>query len=737
MQQTLKKPVLKEPLEQQSFKTRLNNLCQIVKVIKLSVSCSFVLYEMTVRDLLNFLCHDFNEDFGISEPIEIDNKLTELFRCFEINRIIPILNKFFEEKKFTLKEADNRFLNQLLINLINLLSWPFANKMDELICCVMTILAIKLQKFQILINVCELKCDYILDLISFKNSRESALNLLSFFLINYQHSPKLFHKSCVKICLLLKILKSKRVENEAARAGSYDVQCPSEEDKIYQHLGLLAFVSISKFGGYPQLYQPILDIILDDISLTEFDTFRDKYSLEKISANLKLLSSNEKSDLFKTIYNSKASFKRNDGPEIIDLGPILVKLGPSLTGLINLGNTCYLNSIIQSLFSCKIFVKSIIELELNRSVSSENSYLNQLQNVFTQMYLTKRPAIKPSSLVKNCTPSWFRFGQQQDSSEFLNFLLDNLNEQLKSSYKDTMSLIKTSFGILLATHCQCSCCSSITIRKESCYYLPLSFKSESKTEITAKIPKTSLQTLIDDFFAIEKLTSEAGNSYFCSQCNSLQNAAKNIIFTREKTKDPPDYLILTLNRFVYTLANGSVANNKKIMEQIDYPNIVEIKTYNESNELIIEKYSLLSIVVHSGSSLHYGHYYTYMKNGNNSFEWYLANDSVLTKASFESLMSAQSTFKDDTPYILFYEKLSGEEVPTQFEARKNLIEAVEQDNQVFEIEERDRKKKTTTSRNLNTNINSSNSKKDNDDNDGPSSHNPSNESQNIGPRIIF
>lgn len=71
-----------------------------MKAIRLSVNCSPVLYELTVRDVINFLCHDFNEEIGVSGSIEIDNKLTELFQCFEISKMIPVLNVFFEVRYF-------------------------------------------------------------------------------------------------------------------------------------------------------------------------------------------------------------------------------------------------------------------------------------------------------------------------------------------------------------------------------------------------------------------------------------------------------------------------------------------------------------------------------------------------------------------------------------------------------------------------------------------------------------
>ncbi len=163
-------------------------------------------------------------------------------------------------------------------------------------------------------------------------------------------------------------------------------------------------------------------------------------------------------------------------------------------------------------------------------------------------------------------------------------------------------MVKTSFGIQLTTKCECSKCSSVTTRKENSYYLPLSFNTESATKtdlnsLPATKEKTSLQQLISDFFAVENLTSEGGNSYFCSQCESLQDASKQIFFTRDDTKAilPPEYLILTLNRFIYTMVNGSVGNNVKLMDQLEYPLIIEIKTYQE-NQVKFKRY-LLSLYI--------------------------------------------------------------------------------------------------------------------------------------------
>jgi len=43
---------------------------------------------------MNLLCNDFKPEGDINT--RLDTKLTEVFRCFEINKAVPILIQFFE-----------------------------------------------------------------------------------------------------------------------------------------------------------------------------------------------------------------------------------------------------------------------------------------------------------------------------------------------------------------------------------------------------------------------------------------------------------------------------------------------------------------------------------------------------------------------------------------------------------------------------------------------------------------
>ncbi len=63
-------------------------------------------------------------------------------------------------------------------------------------------------------------------------------------------------------------------------------------------------------------------------------------------------------------------------------------------GIINLGNTCYVNSVLQALYQCDLFRKYILEHDFNEQI-----VLRELQIIFAQLNLSKRPYINAINLV--------------------------------------------------------------------------------------------------------------------------------------------------------------------------------------------------------------------------------------------------------------------------------------------------------------------------------------------------
>jgi len=66
-------------------------------------------------------------------------------------------------------------------------------------------------------------------------------------------------------------------------------------------------------------------------------------------------------------------------------------------GIINLGNTCYVNSVLQALYQCDLFRKYILEHYFDEQV-----VLRELQITFAQLNLSKRPYINAINLVSFC-----------------------------------------------------------------------------------------------------------------------------------------------------------------------------------------------------------------------------------------------------------------------------------------------------------------------------------------------
>ncbi|XP_032488834.1 ubiquitin carboxyl-terminal hydrolase 38 isoform X2 [Phocoena sinus] len=456
-------------------------------------------------------------------------------------------------------------MTQALCRMIDWLSWPLAQHVDTWVIALLKGLA-AVQKFTILIDVTLLKIELVFNRLWFPLVRPGALTVLSHMLLSFQHSPEAFHLIVPHVVNLVHSFKSDGL--------------PSSTTFLVQ-LTELIHCMMYHYSGFPDLYEPILEAIKDF----------PKPSEEKIKLILSQSAWTSQS-------NSLASC----------LSRLSGKSETGKTGLINLGNTCYMNSVIQALFMATDFRRQVLSLNLNGC----NSLMKKLQHLFAFLAHTQREAYAPRIFFEASRPPWFTPRSQQDCSEYLRFLLDRSTSQKVEAFTDlslafcpSSSMENLSFqepasspstqdgglmqasvpgpskepGVCNPSTAAFACYSAVNERMVDS---PDEFRcsedtsvpnDSSKMLVNKDVPQkaggettSSVTDLLNYFLAPEILTGD--NQYYCENCASLQNAEKTMQITEE-----PEYLILTLLRFSY---DQKYHVRRKILDNVSLPLVLEL-----------------------------------------------------------------------------------------------------------------------------------------------------------------
>jgi ubiquitin carboxyl-terminal hydrolase 4/11/15 len=121
-----------------------------------------------------------------------------------------------------------------------------------------------------------------------------------------------------------------------------------------------------------------------------------------------------------------------------------------LVGLNNLGNTCYMNTGLQCLSNCELLTKYILgnfyEKFINKEnpIGSQGEIIEKYAQLIKHLWYGNRECISPIQFKKTFGKNYQAFNdyRQQDTQEFISYLLDSLHEDLNKVIKKPYIKIK-------------------------------------------------------------------------------------------------------------------------------------------------------------------------------------------------------------------------------------------------------------------------------------------------------
>jgi len=332
-----------------------------------------------------------------------------------------------------------------------------------------------------------------------------------------------------------------------------------------------------------------------------------------------------------------------------------------LSGLANLGNTCYINSCIQIL-SHTYELNDFLENELYKKKINnkyDSALLMEWDNL-RKMLWKENAIISPNRFIKIIQKvaqikgmDIFTGFAQNDLPEFLIFLIDCFHSSLAREIKMTIEGVSENETDKIAVKCYEMIKTMYSKEYSEIWNLfygvhtseiislennaRLSIHPEPYFMIDLPIPSNIKEpTLIDCFnLYVEGEILEGENAWYNENTKQKENVKRKISFWSF-----PKILVIDLKRFN--------AKRNKLQIFVSFPlDDLDLSEYVIGYKKKSYIYELYGVCNHSGGVLG-GHYTSYVKNANGN--WYHFNDTSVTEVGLiQSIISPKA-------YVLFYRK---------------------------------------------------------------------------------